>query len=86
MMSATIITNYLHRGIPGPNGRCRSCGEQVTTGVANQGQLVDISGYGYCNEMSPLQRLQIDLEHAQDRVRVIERQIARLQAHVTLPE
>lgn len=72
------ITDYLHRGIPGPDGRCRSCGDRVTTSVANQGRSVDLSGYGYCNQMTVLERLTIDLEHAQDRVKAIERQIARI--------
>lgn len=73
-----VITEYLHRGIPGPDGCCRSCGDRVTTSVANQGRLVDLAGYGYCSDMTVLERLTIDLEHAQDRVRAIERQIARI--------
>jgi len=78
METQTIVTNYFHRGLPRPDGRCASCGDQVTSGVANQGQLVDVSHYGYCNNMTLLERLEIDLEYAQDRVREIERQISRV--------
>lgn len=79
----TVITNYFHRGLPRPDGRCGSCGDQVTSSLASQGQLVDVSDYGQCDQMTLAERLEIDLEHAQDRVREIERQLARAKRAVT---
>lgn len=81
-MSA-LITNYVHRSMPDPAGRCRACGEQVTSSVASQGRIVDISGYGDCQSLTLLERLEIDLEHAQDRVREIERRIKHAKAVVS---
>lgn len=71
--------NYFHRGIPRANGHCPSCDDKVTTAIANQGQRVDISDYRDCTELTPRQRLQINLDHAQDRVRRIEREIQHLE-------